>query len=93
MQQLCSKLFHQMLIFYFCITTDQSRIICPKVVFLTVHVLQELWEVEELRDELFDVGHVVLGGREPGFAHAVEHPVSQVKMTSLVITQTPNDQM
>lgn len=51
-----------------------------------VGVEHELRQVEELRNELLDVGHVVFGGREPGFTHTVEHPVSQVKMTSLVVT-------
>lgn len=64
---------------------------CPRLIILTqvevVGVEQELRQVEELGDELLDVGHVVFGGREPGFTHTVEHPVSQVKMTSLVVTQ------
>lgn len=63
----------------------------PRLVILTqvkvVGVEQELGQIEELRDELLDVSHVVLGRREPGFTHAVEHPVSQVKMTSLVVTR------
>lgn len=51
-----------------------------------VGVEHELGQIEELRDELLYVGHVVFGGREPGFTHAVEHPVGQVEMTSLEIT-------
>ncbi len=65
---------------------------CPRCLILTqvevVGVEQELGQIEKLRNELLDVGHVVFGGREPGFTHTVEHSVSQVKMTSLVITQT-----
>lgn len=48
-----------------------------------IGVEQELGEVEELGDELLDVGHVVLGGGEPGFPHAVEHSVGQIKVTPL----------
>lgn len=63
---------------------------CTRVVALTqvkvVGVEHELRQVEELWDELLDVGHVVFGGGEPGLAHAVEHPVSQVKVTPLVVT-------
>lgn len=65
---------------------------CPCLPILTqvevVGVEQELWQVEELGNKLLDVGHVVFGGREPGFTYTVEHPVCQVKMTSLVVTQT-----
>lgn len=52
-----------------------------------VGVEQELGQVEELGDELLDVGHVVFGGGEPSFTHTVEHPVGQVEMTPLVATQ------
>lgn len=50
-----------------------------------VGVEHELRQIEELGYEFLDVGHVVFGGREPGFTHTVEHPVSQVKVTALVI--------
>lgn len=50
-----------------------------------IGVQQELWQVEELWDQLLDVGHVVFGGGEPGFPNAVEHPVSQVKVPPLQI--------
>lgn len=68
-----------------------SVFFCPRFLILTqvkvIGVEQELGQIEELGDELLDVGHVVFGGREPSFTHTVEHSVSQVKMTSLVITQ------
>lgn len=51
-----------------------------------VGVEHELGQVEKLGDEFLDVGHVVFGGGEPGLAHAVEHPVGQVKVTPLVVT-------
>lgn len=80
-------------IIFVCLTFIRSY--CPRFLILTqvevVGVEQELGQIEELGDELFDVGHVVFGGREPGFTHTVEHPVSEVKMTSLVITQTQAD--
>lgn len=55
--------------------TEQSQIICFQTVnlpqgmgLLTIHVLQEFWEVEELRDELFDIGWT-LHARLPGCCH------------------------
>lgn len=43
--------------------------ICPNArSLLTVHVLQEFWEVEELRDELFDVSWT-LHASLPGCCH------------------------
>ena len=48
-----------------------------------VSVGEELWQVEKLRDEFSDVGHVVLGGRAPGVLHAVEHPVCKIEMAAL----------
>lgn len=48
-----------------------------------VRVEQELWEIKELRNQLFDIGHVVFGCRKPGFTDAMEHPVCQVKVTAL----------
>lgn len=44
-----------------------------------VGVEQEVGQVEELRDQLPDVAHVVSGGRLPLFLHAVEHPLCDVK--------------
>lgn len=65
--------------------TKQSQLICFQRVslpqrtgFLTVHVLQEFWEVEELRDELLNINwtlHACL----PGCCHRVELPVCTVK--------------
>lgn len=46
--------------------------------FLTVHVLQELWEIEELWDELFDVSRT-LHACLPGCCYRVELSVSAVK--------------
>ena len=58
-------------------------------VFLTyiepVPVLQEVGQVEELWDELPQVGHVVLRGGLPGLLHAVEHAVGQVEVPALEI--------
>lgn len=45
---------------------------------LTIHVLQELREVEELRDELFDVGRA-LHASLPGRRHRVELSVCDVE--------------
>ena len=53
-----------------------------------VGVEEELRKVEELRDELLDVGHVVLGGGGPRVLHAVEHAVCKVKMAALKHAQT-----
>lgn len=61
--------------------TKQSQLICIQTVNLpqcTVHVLQEFWEVEELWDELFDVGWT-LHASLPGCCHWVELPVCAVK--------------
>ena len=51
-----------------------------------VGVEHELWQVEELWDELLDVGHVVFGGGEPGLSHTVVHAIRQVKVTALQVT-------
>lgn len=53
-----------------------------------VGVQHEFRQIEELWNQLLDVGHVVFGGREPRFPDAVEHPVSQVKVTPLIVTKT-----
>lgn len=70
--------------------THSAPVWCSSVIALTqvevVGVEQELGQVEELGDELLDVGHVVFGGREPGLAHAVEHPVGKVEVTPLMVT-------
>lgn len=55
-----------------------------------IGVQHELWQVEELGDQLLDVGHVVFGGGEPGFSDAVEHPVSQVEVPPLEIKAAPD---
>lgn len=44
-----------------------------------VGVEQEVGQVEELRDQLSDVAHVVSGGRLPLFPHAVKHPLCDVE--------------
>lgn len=62
--------------------------LCPLLTQIkVVGIEQELRQVEELWYKLFDVGHIVFGGRKPGFTHTVEHPVCQVKMTSLAFTR------
>lgn len=55
-------------------------------VLLTIHVLYEFWEVEELWDEFFDVGwtlHACL----PGCCHRVELPVRTVKPIQQHVTR------
>lgn len=44
-----------------------------------VGVEQEVRQVEELRDQLSDVPHVVSGGRLPLFFHTVKHPLWDIK--------------
>lgn len=46
--------------------------------FLTIHVIKEFWEIEELWDELFDVGRT-LHARLPGCCHRVELAVRAVE--------------
>lgn len=53
--------------------------------FLTIQVLQELWEIEELRDELFDVGRA-LHARLPGRCHRVELAVRAVEPAAHRVT-------
>lgn len=53
--------------------------------FLTVHVLQEFWEIEELWDELFDVGRT-LHARLPGCCHRVELAVRAVEPAARTVS-------
>ena len=55
----------------------------PPTEVKVVRVGQELGEVEELWDELLDVGHVALTGRPPGVWDAVKQPVREIKMAAL----------
>lgn len=56
-------------------TNDRRSSGCSE---LTVHVLQDFWEVEKLRDELFDVSRTLHAGL-PGRCHRVELPVCNVE--------------
>lgn len=49
------------------------------VVMTTFSVDQELWEVEELGDELLHVGHGLVGGQAPCGVHGVKRPVRNIK--------------
>lgn len=48
-----------------------------------VGIAQKLRQVEELGNELFDVGHVVFGRRRPGLLDGVKHTVCQIEMPAL----------
>ena len=48
-----------------------------------VAVGEEFGQIVELRNELLDVGHVVLTGRTPGIGDAVEETIGKVKMAAL----------
>ena len=47
-----------------------------------VAVDQHVRQVEEFRNELFDVGHVQFGRRRPRLAHRMEQSIGQIEMTT-----------
>lgn len=49
------------------------------VVMTTFSVDQELWEVEELGDELLYVSHGLVRGQAPRGVHGVKRPVRDIK--------------
>jgi len=51
--------------------------------FESVCVEQKFWKVEELWNELLDVGHVLLARWCPTVLNAVKHPVGQVEVATL----------
>lgn len=62
-------------------TSDVKHKVDEKVavVMATFSVDQELWEVEELGDELLHVSHGLIGGQAPRGVHGVKRPVRDIK--------------
>lgn len=49
----------------------------------SIRVDEELRQVEELWNQLLDVGHVIFGRRQPTIFDAVEHTIGQIKVSTL----------
>ena len=48
---------------------------------------EELGKIEELRNELANVGHVVSAGRFPSLSNRVKHSICQVKVPTLKVEE------
>lgn len=50
-----------------------------------VDILEEFWQIEEFRNQLSDVAHILFRSRLPSFSNGIEQSVSVIKCTALSV--------